>query len=88
VHRAACWHVCVKCVMCENEYIYIYVCAFANMCTDRLLDSIAVASIHASVLLKTPPQSAVTQLRRSAAVVGPYFDIPRHDGVTATDTWR
>ena len=62
--RAACWHVCVKCVMCENEYIYV--CAFANMCTDRLLDSIAAASPLGLLSDSPGPALRAPQLSSSA----------------------
>ena len=56
---------CVKCVMCENEYVYV--CAFANMCTDRLLDSTAAASPLG--LLSDSPSHALRPPQLSSSAI-------------------
>ena len=50
--------------MCENEYIYV--CAFANMCTDRLLGSIAAASPLGLLSDSPGPALRAPQLSSSA----------------------
>ena len=51
--------------MCENEYVCV--CAFVNMCLDRLLDSIATASPLG--LLSDSPGPAVRAPQLSSSAI-------------------